>query len=214
MRGGSEVHTQSDGSGSVPIVRHDRAPLRRGQMARGHAEILWPQDPQSWLPKLREHHGGWGVPLFGFYFPFQSFLSRLGLWPCHTTFARPSLNCKLVKQKYPWENRNTLLFTKGKRNLSLGWRVCMFLPSVSPSQFALIAHNINLLGKKKKKKNESKQDGKSTYLISRLHPPRTGRRDLWRTPSGVSRQDGLPGAHVHPTPAPPALQGREFLAGS
>ena len=47
----------------------------------------------------------------------------------------------------------------------------MFLPSVSLSQFALIAHNINLQGEKK---NESKQDGKSTYLISRLHPPRTG----------------------------------------
>lgn len=51
------------------------------------------------------------------------------------------------------------------------------------------------------------------YLISRLHPPRTGWRDLPRTPSGVTRQEGLPGAHVHPTPAPHALKGREFLAG-
>ena len=34
------------------------------------------------------------------------------------------------------------------------------------------------------------------YLISRLHPPRTGWRDLPRTPSGVTRQEGLPGAEA------------------
>lgn len=38
----------------------------------------------------------------------------------------------------------TLLFTAGKRSLSLVWKVSIFLPFVSSPQLALIAHNINL----------------------------------------------------------------------
>lgn len=71
MRGGSEVHTQSDDSGSVPIVRHDRAPLRRGQMARGHAGDPVATGPPELTPKAEGAPRGVGSTSLWFLFPIS-----------------------------------------------------------------------------------------------------------------------------------------------